>query len=290
VTLSRVWWISVLAASGCATTYEAKWGETPALVSPASDSAALAEGDAAWELRADKAKLIEALSRWEAAWEKAASPELAIKLARGHHLLGDGYFVLENDAQHRDLEYQQGLNWATRALKLSAPEFAAAMAGGKKHVDAIALAPKESVPAMYWYATNLGKWAASKGFATRLRYREDVRATMARVQSLDPDFFYGGPWRYFGTFEAVTSSLAGGSLQKSEENYQKAVEVAPNYLLNRVLWADYLCTRKQDRETFKKLLDEVIAADPKIDPAIEPENRIEQAKAKKLLSEIEEKF
>ena len=57
-----------------------------------------------------------------------------------------------------------------------------------------------------------------------------------------------------------------------------------------MLWAHFLCTRKQDKAAFKKLLDEVIAADPKIDPAVEPENRLEQAKAKKLLSEIDEKF
>ena len=38
------------------------------------------------------------------------------------------------------------------------------------------------------------------------------------------------------------------------------------------------------------LLEEVIAADSKIDPAIEPENKIEQLKAKKLLAEIDEKF
>jgi tetratricopeptide (TPR) repeat protein len=288
--LSRVSCLCLLALTGCATTYDARWGEQPAKEAPVVDGAALAEGDAAWELRGEKEKLIEALTRWEAAWAQAPDVELAIKLARGHHLLGDGYYVLENDAQHRDVEYQQGLTWATRALKLAAPEFAAAMAHGKKHVDAIALAPRQSVPAMYWYATNLGKWAASKGFATRLRYREDVRATMERVKSLDENYFYGGPWRYFGTFEAVTSNLAGGSLEKSEQNYKKAVEVAPNYLLNRVLWADFLCTRQQDRATFKKILDEVIAADPKIDPAIEPENRIEQAKARKLLSEIAEKF
>ena len=287
-----MWMTAALAATGCATTYEAKWDEKPVTAAPAADAVATAtaEGDAAWEQRGDKAKLMEAIAKWEAAFEKAPSAELATKLARSHYLLGDGYYVLENNAEGRDAEYQKGLDWATRSLKISAPEFTKAMTEGKKHAEAITLAPKESVPAMYWYATNLGKWAASKGFATRLRYKDDIKATMTHVKSLDEMFFYAAPWRYFGSFEAVTAGLAGGSLEKSEENYKKAVELAPNYLGTKVLWADFLCTKKQDKVMFKKLLEEVIAADAKIDPAIEPENRIEQAKAKKLLAEIEEKF
>lgn len=291
--LSRAMWITAaLAASGCATTYEAKWEEKPVTAAPAGEATATAtaEGDAAWEQRGDKAKLVEAIAKWEAAFEKAPGAELASKLARAHYLLGDGYYVLENNVEGRDAEYQKGLDWATRSLKLSAPEFTKAMIDGKKHAEAITLAPKESVPAMYWYATNLGKWAATKGFATRLRYKDDIKATMLHVKALDENYFYAAPWRYFGSFEAVTAGLAGGSLEKSEENYKKAVELAPNYLGTKVLWADFLCTKKQDKATFKKLLEEVMAADAKIDPAIEPENRIEQAKAKKLLAEIDEKF
>jgi hypothetical protein len=281
-----------LAASGCATTYNAKWEEKPTTAATATDatSTLAAEGDAAWAGRGDKAKLTEAIAKWEAAFEKAPSAELAAKLARGHYLLGDGFHALENAAEARDAEYQQGLDWATKALKLSAPEFAKAMAEGKKHSESISLAGKDSVPAMYWFATNLGKWAASKGFATRLRYKDDIKATMDHVKSLDEGFFYAAPWRYFGSFEAVTAGLAGGSLEKSEQNYKKAVELAPNYLGTKVLWAEYLCTKKNDRATYEKLLKEVLAADPTVDAAIEPENRIEQKKATKMLAEIDERF
>ncbi len=113
---------------------------------------------------------------------------------------------------------------------------------------------------------------------------------MLHVKSLDEGYFYAAPWRYFGSFEALTAGIAGGSLEKSEEAYRKSVELAPNYLGTKVLWADYLCTKKQDKELFKKLLDEVIAADANIDPDIAPENGIEQKKAKKLLADIDERF
>ncbi len=282
---------AVLATSSCAT-YQAKWDEKVNTAATPDDAAAaaLVEGDAAWEQRGEKAKLQEAIAKWEVGFEKQPSAELAAKLSRAHYLLGDGYLSLEGDESGRDNEYQRGLDWATRALTMSAPEFAKAMTEGKKHAEAITLAPKEAVPGMYWYATNLGKWAASKGFTTRLKYKDDIKATMLHVKALDENYFHAAPWRYFGSFEAVTAGIAGGSLEKSEENFKKAVELAPNYLGTKVLWADYLCTKKQDKETFKRLLDEVIAADPTVEAEIEAENRLEQKKAQKLLKDIEDKF
>jgi hypothetical protein len=279
-----------LLLTACATTWDARWAEQGPLAQVAPNAEALAEADAAWAQRVEPAKLDEALTKWERLYETAPSAELAVKIARGHHLRGDGIYVLEGHGEARDAEYQQGLDWATKALKRAAPEFAKAMAEGRRHETAIALAPKEAVPAMYWYATNLGKWAASKGFGTRERYRADVKATMERVKALDEGYFFAGPWRYFGTFEAVTAGLAGGSLKRSEQSYEKALELAPNYLGAKVLWADFLCTKARDQATYRRLLEEVIAADPSLEPSIEPENRIEQQKAKKLLSEIDQRF
>jgi len=174
------------------------------------------------------------------------------------------------------------------------------MAQGAKHADAIKLAPKEAVPAMYWYSTNLGKWAAGKGFATVLKYKDDIKATMDHVKALDEMYFYAGPWRYFGAYEARTAGIAGGDLGRSKEDFQKAVQMAPNYLGTKVLWAEFLCVKQQKDEDgdgqndgkvqFKKLLDEVIAADANVDPDIAAENAIEQQKAKKLLAKIDDLF
>ncbi|MBI1948096.1 MAG: hypothetical protein HYS27_20565 [Deltaproteobacteria bacterium] len=297
--------LAVAVGAGCATTHEAKWSEKPVAVAatPEGATAAVAvatEGDELWKQRGDKAKLAAALAKWEEAAKAAPTAELASKLARGHYLMGDGYLMLEDNAAGRDEEYQKGLDWATTALKLAAPDFAAAMANSGKHAEAIKLAPKEAVPAMYWYAANLGKWASSKGFATRLKYKDDLKATMEHVKSLEPEFFYAAAWRYFGGYEAATAGIAGGSLDKSKENFEKAIQLAPNYFGTKVLYADFLCTKLQKdtdgdgisdgKKKFKELLEAVIAADPNVDPEIAPENTIEQAKAKKLLGQIDQLF
>jgi hypothetical protein len=292
------WIVPALAVSGCATTYNAKWDEKPVTAAAAATAptevdatkALQEKADALWAKRDDKQSLTEAIAAYEQLAEKAPSADLFARLSRAHYLLADGFFALEGNTEARDNGYQKGLDWATKSLKAAAPAFAEAMAAGKKHPEAIQLAGKEAVPGMYWYATNLGKWAASKGFATRLRYKDDAKSTMDRVKALDAGFFYSAPLRYFGSFEALTVGIAGGSLVKSEEFFTQAVAAAPNYLGSKVLWADYLCTKKQDKATFVKLLNEVISADAKADPEVAPENLIEQVKAKKLLADVDEKF
>ncbi len=298
--------VSVVAflSGSCATTYDEKLGtrlDKTATAEETDRAAALVgEGDALWKERADAEKLKACLAKWEEAIALAPSGELASKLARGHYLLGDGHYALADDAVGRDAEYEAGLRWATEAMKLLAPEYAAAKAAGKPHPEAIKLAPKEAVPAMYWYASNLGKWAASKGFATRLKYKDDLKATMDQVKALDESFFYAAAWRYYGGFQAATAGIAGGSLDLSREYFEKSIALAPNYFGTKVLYADFLCPKLQKdtdndgepdgKKKFRELLEAVIAADPTVDPDIEPENRLEQAKAKKLLGNIEELF
>lgn len=294
--LSVVFSTGLAVLLGCGTTHKANWGEKP--VTQVSEDAAakadalLAEGDAAWAERSNRDKLVEALAKWEEALKGKPTAELAVKLARGHYLLGDGHYVVEEKPDLRDAEYQKGLDAATLALKLGAPEFAAARAADKSLAEALPLVPNtpEGNGALYWHAANLGKWAASKGFATRLKYKDDLKTIMLTLKARDEKFFHAAPWRYFGGFEAATAGLAGGDLGRSEANFRKAVELAPYYLGNKVLWAEFLCTKKQDKAMYKKLLDEVLSANPDENPDVAQENRVEQMKAKRLLARIEEEF
>lgn len=296
--VQQIAFLSIGAASlmtaACGTTREAQYDVTPAEAATAESSDAaggmIEEGDALWAERSDKEKLMAAIAKWEEAAKASPTGDLYVKLSRGHYFLADGHYGVEGDEVKRDEHYTIGLGYAEKATALLAPDFVAAIQGGEKHETAILKANPEAVPALYWQATNLGKWAASKGFATRIKYKDEIKATMLHVKSMDDAFFYSAPYRYFGAFEAATAGLAGGDLGKSRENFEIAVQRAPNYLGTKVLWAEYLCTKEQDKETYKRLLDEVLAADPTVDPAIEPENRAEQRKAKKLLEKIDDEF
>jgi predicted anti-sigma-YlaC factor YlaD len=113
---------------------------------------------------------------------------------------------------------------------------------------------------------------------------------METCMKLDPEFFHAGPDRYFGAFYAVAPDFAGGDLKKSEEHYQKALQKAPHHLGTKVLMAENLMVKRDDEDGFKRLLNEVLAADPKAIPELEPEMIVEQQKARELLASIDEFF
>jgi tetratricopeptide (TPR) repeat protein len=283
-------------AAGCATTRDAKWNAdegSPATAESGDQAEGLiAEGDALWAERLDQAKLEQAIGKWEEAAKAQPSNDLYVKLARGHYFLADTHHALAGNVEARDDHYTMGLDFAEKGLKLTAPEFVEAMKAGAKHRDAISKAPLEAVPAMYWYSTNMSKWASSKGFATILRYKDDIKATMVHVMALSPDFFYAAPDRYFGAYEARTAGIAGGSLEKSEKHFNDALAKEPAHLGTKVLWAEYLTVKQGagGKEKCRSLLEEVIAADPTAVPELEPENRMEQEKAKQLLAKIDSMF
>ena len=292
--------LTVLAmTTGCATTREAAWGgEKGAAPStkaqegaPADAATALAsEADVAWAARPDYKQAELAVAKWTELTAQQPTAETYVKIAYAHYFLGNGHYSLAGDQEGADKQFTDGLTAAEKGLAISAPGMIEDIQNGVKHVDALQKAPKEAVPALYWHATNLSRWAASKGFATKLRYKDDVKATMERVKSLNDSFFHYAPYRYFGAFEAATAGLLGGDLKKSTAFFKQAAEFAPHYLDTKVLWAEYQCKKAVDRDLYVQLLNEVLAADPTVVPELEPENRISQAKAKSMLENVDEYF
>ena len=276
--------------AGCATTHDAKWSEPVAATQGSDEARALAaEGDAAWAQRDDRAKLEEAIAKWESAAQSWADGALDAKLARAWYWKGDAFLSLDSDAQARDDAYTRSLEWATRAVKIDAPGMASAFAGGAQMQTAVKLADAKASEALLWYATSLGKWAAQRQFATRVKYKDQLKAIVDRVHEIDPSQ-HGATFRWLGTYEAQTIGIAGGNPDRAKADFEQSLQVAPHFLGTRVLWAEYLCPKTHDRQTFKKLLEEVIAADPTLDPNNVPENREDQRKAQKLLAQIDSLF
>jgi len=283
---------------GCATTREAAWeGDKTAPQTQATEGDAVdtltalaTEADAAWAARSDHKQVELAVAKWTELATAQPSAETYVKIAYAHYFLGNGHYSLQGDSEGADQQFTAGLTAAEKGLAIAAPAMIEDVNNGVKHIEALNKTTKEAVPALYWHATNLSRWAASKGFATKLRYKDDVKATMERVKSLDDTFFYYAPYRYFGAFEAATAGLLGGDLKKSTAYFKQAAEFSPHYLDTKVLWAEYQCKKAVDRDLYVQLLNEVLAADPTVVPELEPENTISQAKAKIMLENVDEYF
>lgn len=248
------------------------------------------KADALFAERLDLAKAEAAVSAYGEAATKAPTADRLAKLSRAYYFLADGHYSLAGRTDDMLKTYEKGVEAGEQGLMLASPEFAKLMKEGKKVEEAIKVVDKNAVPSIYWYATNLGKWARAEGMTKLLFWKDKIKAYMGRAAELDEVYFYAAPLRYFGTMYAVAPAFAGGDLKKSEDYFNKSISLAPAYLATKVLMAEALMTKKQDRATFEKLLKEVLAADEKALPDVVPENTVEKKKATALLAKVEDLF
>lgn len=265
----------------------------------------VAEGDEAWTGRKDRAKTEAAIAKWEAATD-IATPDLSEderraalagiyeKLARGYYFLADAHVRLgggDEDKVEEEMKktFEKGTTAAELGLGVYSKEYAKAIRYETPIPEAIKVLDKGAVPLMYWYATNVGKWALLEGFAEILSRKDNIKAIMDFAEANDPLYFSGAPYRYFGAYYTKLP-FPGGDIEKSKAYFDKAIAADPNYLATRVLFAELNATKSGDKEAFQKHLQHVVDYDLSKAPELEPENHFEQLKAQKLLANMEDYF
>ncbi|MDF1564946.1 MAG: TRAP transporter TatT component family protein [Deltaproteobacteria bacterium] len=277
---------------GC-TGRTAAWEAEKAAKEAAGDSGAAgelkAQAEAHWAKRTDPEEIKQAIAAWEKAVALDPSDYQSLtSITRGLYFLADGYLRGDDEAYLDTMD--QGVAWGEKAMMAVSSDFEKRMRDGEKLETAIEAIGVEGVGALYWYATNLGKWAKKKGFAVLLGNKDKVKAIMERCLKLDPTYFHGAPDRYFGAFYAVAPKFAGGDLEKSAQHYAKSLELAPYYIGTRVLMAENLAVKKQDRALFDEQLEAALEVDENAVPEIRPEVLVEKKKAEELQKNADELF
>jgi hypothetical protein len=273
--------------------------------------ALVAKAEEHWAQRSDAAQVEQAIAAWEQAIqtqgpsgdERAkAVGNIYASLSRAHYFLADGHIRFQaKDPIAPDAEddpqvfakmkdhYEKGMQSAQSALLVLDPDYAKAIKLGTPMSKAVQGLGRDAVPALYWWATNLGKWALAQGVAKALGEVDNIKAAMDRVLAIQPDYFHYAPYRYFGAYYTKLP-FPTGDLPKSLENFQQAVNKAPKYLGTFVLYAEQYAVKQNDKKLFRDQLEAAINGDPSAAPDVEPENKIEQEKAKLLLKQIEDLF
>jgi tetratricopeptide (TPR) repeat protein len=244
------------------------------------------EAEAHWEKRGSVGDLWKAMHLYKQIVKTNPSRKAFARLARGYYLLGYGYLKKKEEVL---AAYDEGAKWGERIMGLS-PKFSKKIAAGEKDYKALSVAKKEDVPGIYWAYVNLGKWSVLQGFTTVLANKSKLKAFIDKVTELDDKYYYAAGDRGLGAYYAKAPSFAGGDLEKSEKHFKKCLSIAPNYLGTKVAMAEFYAVKKQDKKLFKKLLDEVIAADVNVIPEIVPIQTIEKRKAKELLAKMDDLF
>ena len=156
-----------------------------------------------------------------------------------------------------------------------------------KILSALSIAPKELVPGMYWWATNKLWYLNNKPAIERVNHRELLEIIMHRIISIEPDYFYGGPYRFFGIFY---SRIPGVEITQSKSYFEKATSSHPDYLGNKVQLSEFYHQKAENRNLFHNQLQSIINIDPIINPEIMPENIFYQKRAVHLLNQEETLF
>jgi tetratricopeptide (TPR) repeat protein len=246
------------------------------------------QAEALWLQRGDKDSLSEALGVYEQLF--VANPtdrEIAARLVRGWYFYGDAH---ETEKEGKEAAWDKAIAFGSKCLNIN-EAYANELSKEGKREDAAQYLVKEDVPCVYWTASALGKWGKSIGLATTLKHLGAVEAWMNKVEELDASFFYGGVHRYWGALYAGKPSFAGRDMDRSISEFNKSLEIAPEYLGTRILIADYWAKTMQDHELFDENVQYVLASDPSIlDESILPENESELRKAKKLMEQRSDLF
>jgi len=290
--------VMVAMVVGCGGGRESAWdttpSEEPAVETTAEQRQTLAQQAAeAWAGRDEEANIRRAVELYgQLVSAEPNNAEHSVWLSRANYFLADCHLSFDEAKREEMMStYDTGTRAAERALVTLSSDFADRMRAGTRIEEAVGVLDATAVPALYWRASNLGKWASADGFATLLSYKDEIRAVMGRCLELDREYFYYGPDRYFGVFYGRAPSFAGGDVARSREHFETSLRHHPNYFATRVLMAQDYATKAQDRALFEEQLNTVINGDPDAGgPELAPENRCEQRKARNLLAQADELF
>ncbi len=248
-----------------------------------------------WEKRHIEAELKGIITKLDQLTkDNPSSYELLIMASRANYIMGDGPLYLkmteENESAIKEEQkkfYDASISYAEKAMALDS-NFRKAVVGGAKVELAIENLGKDYIDSIYWRYAALARWSRLEGTVTLLKNKGKFAQMVKRIEALDPNYFFGAVYRFYGGSETLTP---GGSMTKGKENFEKAIKVENNFFGNHVLFADVWASKKRDGKLFDKELNFVINAKPEVlgKPEWVPEQIIEQMKAKKIITEKDQR-
>ncbi|HRT04175.1 MAG TPA: TRAP transporter TatT component family protein [Kiritimatiellia bacterium] len=183
--------------------------------------------------------------------------------------------------------------YGLRALSFRNRRFARALEGGsyEDFVHALGHFRKKDADALLATATSWVMWIiASSDSPAALGDMPKVLAMMERVKELDPRIRQGGVDLFYGIYYTVLPLGGGRDLAKARRHFERSIAVAgPDYLLNRVTFAEYYARYALDQELFERTLRNVLAADPAV-PEFTLMNAVAQTRARALLAQMDDLF
>ncbi|MBI1729892.1 hypothetical protein HY229_03750 [Candidatus Acetothermia bacterium] len=213
----------------------------------------------------DETQLCQALRLYERVLESQPDqPHSLNESAQGYFMLGIEYLSAKED---RAESFRRGLFHGLARIGVKFPDnldFLCAVSlpviqevqkeGGAAESD-------HSLAGLFWAGNDWGKWIDNLSDAERIsRGFNDlpcIQKSFEHSVDVDETYFAAGPHRALGSF---LSQLPGGNLNDAATHFQRAIELAPDFLENKVDYACGVALQLPDRALFDRLIDDVLAA------------------------------
>ncbi|MBI3012065.1 MAG: hypothetical protein HYY63_00390 [Elusimicrobia bacterium] len=217
-------------------------------------------------------------------------PQLVLQAAQGFGAYSF-LFLEEREPERARIFYDRGAKIGLRLLeKKSGAKF---LRMEPNHLERVlSQFKKQDVPLLFWTAYCWGGLIqVSREQPELLAQLPAVLRIMQRVQELDPNYFYGGPSLFLGSYYGAMPAAFGGDSQKSKTHFEKAVSISQRrFLMGLVLYAQYVGIPAQRKDLFKSLLAEVVSFNLENFPEQRLSNTVAQERAKRLLENADEFF
>jgi tetratricopeptide (TPR) repeat protein len=231
-------------------------------------------------------KLIEGLIKSDPENEK-----LLLLAAQGYSGYALGYLE-DNNPERAKILYLRARDYAMSALRSDA-SFIEAEEGGVENLKTLLSTYDESkVPALFWAGFS---WAGYINLSltepSAIMELAKVQVLMERVEELQPEFFYGGVYLFFGSVYGMKPRMLGGDPDKAKEYFDKSTKLTDGkFLLAQVYAAKYYAAKVLDEEIFDSYIKQVEDIPVDILPGAQLMNAIAKEKARFLKSRKEELF
>jgi hypothetical protein len=254
-------------------------------------SQAVVDGYDEWAKRPEGGQHVKAaIVAWERAYAIDPYDRRVLQLLAISYYYDANYFT--PDKKESAARHLRGYEFGVLAAKCN-PKVAAAVDGPEalpleKAVEKYAT--PGDVPGLYWMVVNLARAKEDENVVVRAGIAPQLKICMETIYRLGPRYYWGGVHRFFGAYytKAPGQSNPGAD---SKREFELAVARGPENLENKVLMAEYWATFVQDRDSFERILKEVVATDPKSDIApLKLDNAEARKRATRLLAEIDERF
>ncbi len=205
-------------------------------------------------------------------------------------LMGSAY---SDKKREKKKNYMECFKFCERAMYTN-KAFRQAVDKGAEVWEAVDKLTINEVDAMgYWYTAIFYYFkdclsAFGRIFNTKLIIHNNIM--IERIDTLDPDWAGGGNYFSKGIYYVAVPEKFGGSKEKAAEYFQKAIDVGPNYLVNRWGRAKYLYTVIGDEEGFINDLTWVMEQNPHKAENPYPWNVYFQRDSKEMMQDIDKIF